>query len=248
MLAAGLTEAEAHRRIFVVDVYGLMIDEMTTEHYKQSLAHNKTVYENWDCQAEGIPGLLDVVSNVKPSVLIGLSGAAGIFNEAIITRMAQNHSQPIIFPLSNPTANCEATPEDIINWSHGQAIVATGSPFPDVVYQGKTYPIGQGNNAFVFPGLGLAAVLGECHRISDAMVLESAYALADYIHEFGAEEHIYPPIKDLKKISHFVATRVLVKALEDGSSKREDLLDMDLNNFVNSNIWNAQYLPIKYED
>jgi len=248
MLAAGLSEAQAHQRIFVVDVYVLMIDEMTSEHYKRSLAHSKTVYERWDCKAGDIPSLLDVVNNVKPSVLLGLSGAAGIFNAEIVAAMAHNHAQPVIFPLSNPTAHCEATPDDIIKWTQGRAIVATGSPFPDVEYQGKTYPIGQGNNAFIFPGLGLAAVLGECHRISDAMVLESAYALADYIHEFGAEEHIYPPIKDLKKISHFVATRVLVKALEDGSSKRQDLLDTDLNDFVHSNIWSAQYLPVRYEN
>lgn len=246
MLAAGLIEAEVHSRIFVVDAYGLMIDEMTTEHYKQSLAHSKTVYENWPCKEGSIPNLLEVVSNVRPSVLIGLSGAQGIFNEAIITSMADSHSQPIIFPLSNPTANCEATPEEIIKWSHGRAIVATGSPFPDVLYQGKTYPIGQGNNAFIFPGLGLAAVLGECHRISDAMVLESAYALADYIHEFGAEEHIYPPIKDLKKISHFVATRVLVKALEDGSSKRADLIGINVSDYVLDHCWQANYLPVKY--
>jgi malate dehydrogenase (oxaloacetate-decarboxylating) len=246
MLAAGLIEAEVHSRIFVVDAYGLMIDEMTTEHYKQSLAHSKTVYENWPCKEGSIPNLLEVVSNVRPSVLIGLSGAQGIFNEAIITSMADSHSQPIIFPLSNPTANCEATPEEIIKWSHGRAIVATGSPFPDVLYQGKTYPIGQGNNAFIFPGLGLAAVLGECHRISDAMVLESAYALADYIHEFGAEEHIYPPIKDLKKISHFVATRVLVKALEDGSSKRADLIGINVADYVLDHCWQANYLPVKY--
>lgn len=246
MLAAGLTEAEAHQRIFVVDVYGLMIDEMTSEHYKRSLAHSKTVYEDWGCKERGIPSLLDVVSNVKPSVLIGLSGAAGIFNAEIVAAMARNHAQPVIFPLSNPTAHCEATPDDIIKWTQGRAIVATGSPFPDVEYQGKTYPIGQGNNAFIFPGLGLAAVLGECHRISDAMVLESAYALADYIHEFGEEEHIYPPIKDLKKISHFVATRVLLKALEDGSSKRGDLLGIDLADYVFDHCWQAGYLPFRY--
>lgn len=246
MLAAGLNEAEAHRRIYVVDAYGLMIDEMTAEHYKHSLAHSKTAYESWSCKAGSIPSLLEVVSNVKPNVLIGLSGASGIFNTEIVTAMACNHAQPVIFPLSNPTAHCEATPEDIIKWSQGRAIVATGSPFPDVEYQGKTYPIGQGNNAFIFPGLGLAAVLGECHRISDAMVLESAYALADYIHEFGAEEHIYPPIKDLKKISHFVATRVLLKALEDGSSKRQELLKLNLADYVLEHCWQASYLPFRY--
>ena len=163
--------------------------------------------------------------------------------------MTQYNEQPIIFPLSNPNANCEAIPEDIIRWSQGQAIVATGSPFPDVEYQGTRYIIGQGNNAFIFPGLGLAAVLGECICISDGMIMESAYALADYIAEHClADGLIYPPIKDLKKISIFVAQRVLAKAIEDGSSNRLDLNSTDLETFVKSHLWEARYLPFRYNN
>ena len=247
MLAAGLTEQQAHRQIFVVDIHGLVIDDMTSESYKLPLAHSRDIYQSWGLEDEEIPDLLDVITHVKPSVLLGLSGAYGIFNEVIIKTMAQNHRQPIIFPLSNPNAHCEATPEDIIHWTEGRAIVATGSPFPDVVYQSLNYPIAQGNNAFIFPGLGLAAVLGECHQISDAMVLESAYALADYIAENCNDAGlIYPPVKDLKKISVFVAKRVLAKALEDGSSKRTDLVNTDLEAFICKNLWQARYLPVKY--
>lgn len=249
LMDAGLTEKQARHRIFLVDVHGLVIEDLSTEGYKKSLAHSEEIFQSWALEHGSLPSLMDVITHVKPSVLIGLSGATGLFNQAIIKAMALNHAHPIIFPLSNPNANCEALPADIIEWSEGQALVATGSPFPDVEYRGRHYPVGQGNNAFVFPGLGLAAVLGECTRISDAMVMASAYALADYIAENCLEDgFIYPPVKDLKTISVFVATRVLAKALEDGSSKRTDLKDIDLAAFVKENLWQAKYLPFRYAE
>ena len=116
----------------------------------------------------------------------------------------------------------------------------------DVNYQNKTYEIRQGNNAFIFPGVGLAAVLGECQHVSDGMILESAYALADYIKGNCNDGYIYPPIKDLKKISIFVATRVLSKALEDGSATRNDLKNSELHSYVEQNLWRAEYLPCRY--
>ena len=247
MMAAGLTDEQARRQIFVVGSRGLVVEDERLEAYKLPLAHGKAVYQSWGLEEGRIPTLMDVVTQARPSILIGLSGVAGIFSESIIKTMAENHQQPMIFPLSNPNANCEATPEDIIRWTDGRAIVATGSPFSDVVYQGKLYPVGQGNNAFIFPGLGLAAVLGECGRISDAMVLESAYALADYIAENCLEAGlIYPPVKDLKKISVRVATRVLAKALEEGVSHRPELKGTDLESFITEHLWQPKYLPFKY--
>jgi len=246
LVTAGLSEAQAYRQIFIIDFYGLVVTDPNLDDYKQPFAQSRDIYQSWGIADSDIPGLMDVIKHAKPSVLIGLSGATGIFNEAVVTTMAQNHAQPIIFPLSNPNANCEAAPTDIIHWSQGRAIVATGSPFPDVEYQGRRYIIGQGNNAFIFPGLGLAAVLGECNRISDGMILESAYALADYIAaNHIADGLIYPPIKDLKKISLFVATRVLSKALADGSANRQDLTGIDLTEFVKAHLWQARYLPCK---
>ena len=192
------------------------------------------------------PTLLEVVQHLKPHALLGLSGALGIFNESVVKAMAEYNETPIIFPLSNPNSNCEAAPEDIIKWSDGRAIVATGSPFPDVIYQNKRHEIRQGNNAFIFPGVGLAAVLGECRQISDGMILESAYALADYIKDHCSDDYIYPPIKDLRKISVYVATRVLSKALEDGSTTVNDLKNIDIQSYVEENLWRAEYIPYKY--
>ena len=248
MINAGLTEEQVSKQLYVIDAHGLVVEDGNQDHYKAAFAHAKTVYQSWAIKGD-VPNLLEVVTHLKPSVLIGLSGASGIFNETIVKIIAEEHQHPIIFALSNPTANCEAIPEDLINWTEGRAIVATGSPFADVEYQGTRHIIGQGNNAFIFPGLGLAAVLGECQRISDGMILESAYALADYISQHClAAGLIYPPVKDLKAISIHVATRVLAKALEDGSATRTDLHGIDLKEFIIDNVWQAKYLPFKYAE
>lgn len=247
MIRAGLSENQANQQIFVIDARGLVIKNANTDTYKLPLAHSPEDYQTWGIAIDKVPTLLDVITHAKPGVLIGLSGVPGLFTQEIIAGMAENHAQPIIFPLSNPTANCEADPQHIVQWTNGRAIIATGSPFPAVMYQGNRYPVGQGNNAFIFPGLGFAAVLGECHRISAEMVLESAFALADYTAEYNLTSgQIYPPIADLKKVSLFVATRVLAKALEDGSSERRDLLSMDLKAYVSANFWQAKHLPYRY--
>ncbi|WAR45897.1 NAD-dependent malic enzyme [Methylomonas rapida] len=248
LIRAGLSEAQAGQRIFVIDGRGLVVDSYTTDAYKLPLAHTPESYRDWGIAPGHVPTLQEVITHVKPSVLLGLSGVAGLFTEAMVQSMAEHHARPIVFPLSNPTANCEATPEEILAWSQGRAIVATGSPFADVVYAGKTHPIGQGNNAFIFPGLGFAAVLGECSRISDGMVAEAAYALADYVAEHYLDKGlIYPPVADLKKVSLAVATRVLGKALEEGCATRADLHQTDLEAYVSANLWQAKHLPCKYD-
>lgn len=247
LIRAGLTEVQARRQIFVIDGRGLVIDSSTTDAYKLPLAQSAEVFSDWGIEAGRVPNLMEVVEHVKPSVLLGLSGVAGLFTEAMVKFVADCHQRPIIFPLSNPTANCEATPADIMEWTQGRAIVATGSPFADVEYQGQRYPVGQGNNAFIFPGLGFAAVIGECSHISDAMVQEAAYALADYVAEHCLDAGlIYPPVADLKKVSLIVATRVLAKALEEGHASRQDLRDVDLVAYVQAHFWQAQHLPFKY--
>jgi malate dehydrogenase (oxaloacetate-decarboxylating) len=247
MLREGLTMEQILQRIFVVDAHGLVVKEAATETYKLPLSHTQASYHDWDIPDDRVPDLLEVVTHAKPTVLLGLTGVPGLFTETVVKTMAANHAKPVIFPLSNPTANCEATPEDIFQWTQGTAMVATGSPSADVEYQGRRYPIGQGNNAFIFPGLGVAAVLGECSRISDAMVLESAYALADYMAQHSmAASLIFPPVGDLKKVSLHVAAKVLAAALEDGSATRRDLKGIDLPAYVEANLWKAEYAPFKY--
>jgi malate dehydrogenase (oxaloacetate-decarboxylating) len=246
MMRAGLSEEQAQRQIYVVDVCGLLVHGDDIEDYKMFLAHSPDIFQEWGCSAQNKPMLKEVVMRVKPSVLIGLSGVAGLFSEEIIKSMAEQHARPIIFPLSNPTDNCEAIPKDIVEWTQGRAIISTGSPFASVPYQGNEYQIGQGNNAFIFPGLGIAAVLGECSHISDEMILAAAYTLAEYTAEhYLPVGQIFPPVGDLKKLSLQVAVKVLAQALEDGSSVRQDLKAQDLEVYVKKHFWQARHLPFK---
>ena len=187
---------------------------------------------------------MEVLDQAKPTILLGLTGVGGLFTQEIVAKMAGNCDHPMIFPLSNPTTNCEATPEEIINWTGGKALVAAGSPFAPVTYKDEIHAVGQGNNAFVFPGIGFAAVLGKCRRISDAMIIESAYAVADYTEKHHLHKGLFfPPISELREVSLSVTERVLRVALEDGSSSRTDLDSVDLGDYVRSRAWKADYLP-----
>jgi len=243
MVHEGLSRAQARRRMFVLDGGGLVVEGMTHDDYKLPVSQFADTWAAWPIAGK-LPGLMEVVEHARPTVLIGLTGISGLFSRPILETMVTNTTRPVIFPLSNPTANCEAVPGDILNWTRGSAIIATGSPFADVIHEGSAYSIGQGNNAFIFPGLGFAAVLGQCRHISDAMVLESAHALADYtLQRHVAAGRIYPPISELQEVSIRVAARVLAQALADGSSPREDLHGRDLEAYVRSRFWRPRYLP-----
>jgi malate dehydrogenase (oxaloacetate-decarboxylating) len=223
----GLSREQARRQMFVLDAAGLVVEGVSAQGYQLAVSQFVATYADWSLQGE-IPSLLEVVEQARPTILLGLTGVAGLFKEPLVRRMAANTDRPIIFPLSNPTANSEAIPQDLIAWSDGRAIVATGSPFADVEYLGQRYPVGQGNNAFVFPGIGFAAVVGRCRCISDAMIIESAFALAAYTERhYASRGLIFPPINDLREVSVSVAARVLAVALQDGSADRPDLVDLD---------------------
>ncbi len=243
MVREGLTREQARRQMFVLDGRGLVVESITKDNYKLPVAQFEDTYADWSIEGD-IPGLMDVVSNAKPTVLLGLTGIFSLFTQPIIETMAENTERPVIFPLSNPTSNCEALPEEILGWTKGKAIVASGSPFPDVEYDGKTYVIGQGNNAFIFPGLGFATILGQCKTITDEMVLESAYTLAEYtIENYVDEGLIYPPVSDLQNVSLKVASKVLAKAIEDGTSPRTDLDGKNIEDYVKSRAWKPEFLP-----
>ena len=242
----GLSREQARRQMFVVDAAGLVVEGVSAQPYQLPVSQHADSYADWTIAGD-LPSLLEVISQARPTVLIGLTGVAGLFSEPMVRRMAENAERPIIFPLSNPTANCEAIPEDLIRWTDGKAIVATGSPFADVEYNGHRHSVGQGNNAFVFPGIGFAAILGRCARISDAMIIESAFALAEYTdRHYRAMGRIFPPINDLREVSLVVASQVLAVVLRDGSARRDDLGGDDLGglmDYVASRAWQPAYLP-----
>jgi malate dehydrogenase (oxaloacetate-decarboxylating) len=242
----GLTREQARRKMFVVDAAGLVVDGVTAQPYQLPVSQYPETFADWVIAAE-VPSLIEVITQARPTVMIGLTGVGGLFTEPMIRHMAENTPRPIVFPLSNPTANCEAIPEDIIRWTDGRAIVATGSPFDDVVHDGVRHTVGQGNNAFVFPGIGFAAILGRCAHVSDAMIIESAFALADYTETHYREQGlIFPPIGELREVSAVVAAQVLRVALRDGESARSELAALDRNalvDFIRSRMWQPEYLP-----
>lgn len=244
MKREGLGDDEARARVLVLDSKGLlMADRQGMEEYKRAYAQPRERVEGWHFEGNA-PGLLDTVRASQATVLLGLSGQPSAFDEAVVRAVAANAERPIVFPLSNPTSSSEAVPEDLFAWTDGKALVATGSPFAPVTHDGREHPIGQGNNAFVFPGLGMGAILARATEITDRMVLEGAYALADYTaaHHL-AEGRIYPPVTELEDVSIEVACRVIQAAIDEEVGT--PLAGEDIESYVRAHFWHPHYVPYR---
>lgn len=243
----GLSREEAHQRVLVLDSRGLLLSSRPMEAYKCPFAQDPQRIASWTYLGEA-PGLLETIQQSGATVLLGLSGQPGCFTEPVVRAVQANHSRPVIFPLSNPTSNTEAMPEDVLRWTQGQAIVAAGSPFAPVTLGDRVYPIGQGNNAFVFPGIGFASVLSNASEISEGMVLEAAYALADYTAEHTPQA-VYPPVGQMRQVSLEVASRVVAQAIREGLSHEVRLRDLDaaqIRAYVAERMWEPHYLPFRF--
>ncbi len=240
----GLTKAEATARVFVVDSKGLLVEGRAMEAYKKELAQPASTVQGWKI-AGSVPSLLETIENGRVTALLGLSGQRASFGEEVVRAVAKNTERPIVFALSNPTSACEAVPADVLRWTEGKALVATGSPFDPVELDGKKHVIGQGNNAFIFPGLGFGAIMVEARKITDAMVAEAAYALAELtIERYGKDGFLYPPVEDLREASARVAARVAKRAIADGVAGRTDLPG-DLEEHARRIAWTPRYLPFR---
>jgi malate dehydrogenase (oxaloacetate-decarboxylating) len=216
MVREGLPAEEAARRFYPLGRNGLLTDE-TEGMYDFQLPYARPAGEvaGWAGGGDGIR-LAEVVANVRPTMLIGTSTQAGAFTEAIVKDMAGHVERPIIMPLSNPTSRAEALPEDLINWTGGRALVATGSPFGPVEYQDRSYRIAQANNALVFPGLGLGVTVARASRISDRMIAAAADAVARLSDATAPGSPLLPPVEDLRTVSAAVAIAVAVAAQDEG--------------------------------
>ncbi len=246
MVRDGLSDAESRARVLVIDSKGLLTSDRSMETYKKWFAQDPAVIKGWKVSGPS-PSLLETIENAKPTVLLGLSGQPRAFTEPVVRAMnaANGDARPIIFPLSNPTSSCEALPEELIEWTDGRAIVATGSPFAPVLYKGKTYVIGQGNNAFIFPGLGFGAILSEAREITDNMVLAAAYALADFAGQRCLPKgDVYPCVDDLNDVSMRVATRVIEQAFDDGVAQTRKVTREKAGEYVAAKFWRPRYMPI----
>ena len=241
LMRAGLSEAEAGKRVYVLDSRGLLTSDGEMEEYKRPLAQDAARVASWGKARR--PDLMETVRGARATVLLGLSGQPGAFPEAVVRQMAENTERPVIFPLSNPTSSAEAKPEDVLRWTDGKAIVAAGSPFDPVTIGGKTIEIGQGNNAFIFPGLGFGAIQVGAREITDAMVLAGSYALDAYTAErHGETERVYPPVEELQEVSIRVASAVAKQAIADGVADSAPKDDVD--HAIRAAFWRAHYMPI----
>ncbi len=243
MILEGLTKEEAYERFWAIDYRGLLTDE-TPDVLKFQMPYVRKSDEvrDWDRNEDGIISLMEVVQRVKPTILIGTSGQAGAFNEKIVKEMAKHVERPIIMPMSNPTSLAEAVPENLINWTNGKALIATGSPFADVEYNGVSYEIGQSNNAFVFPGLGLGAIVAKAQIISKGMFTAAANAVAQMCDSSQLGSSLLPSIEKLHDVSIYVAVEVAKAAIEEGIAKAEIT---DVAKAVVDAAWEPEYKVIK---
>jgi malate dehydrogenase (oxaloacetate-decarboxylating) len=221
MIREGLSEQEATGRFWTLDRRGLITEnDGALLDFQQPYARPAAEIATWPQRDADQVTLADVVSNANPSMLIGTSTQSGAFTEEIVRHMAATVDRPIIMPLSNPTSKAEAVPADLIRWTDGRALVATGSPFPPVSHGGRTYTIAQSNNALVFPGLGLGVAVVRARRINDAMIAAAADAVAAFADPTGPGAALLPPVTDLRTVSAAVALAVAQAAAEHGLAEQ----------------------------
>jgi malic enzyme len=243
----GLSHDEARQRICTVDSLGLVTQARAQlEAFKAAYARPVEEVATYVCRNPARITLEETIRNFKPTILIGTSGMAGLFTEAVVCAMADVNDRPIVFPLSNPTSKSECTAAEAIRWSDGRAIVATGSPFDPVVHRGRTHRIGQGNNAFVFPGIGLGLWVGRVRRVTDAMFLDAARALAHLVSQADLDQSaVYPTLTRMRECSQAVACAVIRRAVAEGHASPGMLADLE--NTVSRAMWFPNYRPIRYQ-
>jgi malate dehydrogenase (oxaloacetate-decarboxylating) len=228
MKEEGLSEQEARSQFWVIDRDGLLHSGRKDLSPEQSVyAQPEDRVSGWPRTSNGHIGLADVIGKIEATALIGLSTVGGAFSESIVREMARQVQRPIIFPLSNPTTKSEAKPDDLIQWTEGRALVATGSPFPPVHYAGKAIPIAQCNNVFIFPAMGLGVVASGARRVTDAMMLAAARTLAENSPALGnSSASLLPPLTDIRRVAAEIATAVGTQAQKDGVAPKlgEDAL------------------------
>lgn len=241
MKEEGLTEQEARSRFWLLNSKGLLHSG------RKDLSPEQTVYAqpesrvaDWLQTSNGRITLADVIGNINATILIGLSTVAGAFSEPIVREMASKTERPVIFPLSNPTVKSEATAEDLIHWTDGRALVATGSPFAPVDYDGRKIPIAQCNNVYIFPAMGLGVIAASARRVTDAMMLAAARALAANSPALkDRSASLLPPLTDLRRVAAEIAFAVGIQAQQDGVAAQvgED----DLRQRVTAAQWTPSY-------
>ena len=229
MAEAGLPQTQALERLYLFDSKGLVTsDRPTMAHHKAPFAKDLPACNSFE----------ECIRQIKPTAIVGLSAQAGAFNESVIRLMASINAKPLIFALSNPTSRAECTAEQAYTWSDGRALFSCGSPFPPVTYNGKVYVPRQGNNSYVFPGIGLGAILAQCKEIGQDVFLSASHTCADMVTEQDlAQGSLYPSLTRVREISHAVAVNIIKLALKNGTAQIQE--PADISKFV----WDHMYHP-----
>jgi len=245
MMVEGTTELEARAKLWLVDSQGLVHTGRTkVEPFKQKYAQAIEGTRRWKLDNFSQLNFSDVIKNVKPTILIGTSAQPGAFTEKIVREMAKHVERPVIFPLSNPTSKSEATPSDLLDWTEGRAVIATGSPFPDVVRDGRVIRIGQCNNSFIFPGVGLGVIASGARRVTDAMFVAAARVLSEFAPVLrDPEAPLYPPLEQVRDVSFKVALEVAREAQRAGLAE----VDLDkLEQTISGKMWKPHYVSLRH--
>jgi malate dehydrogenase (oxaloacetate-decarboxylating) len=242
MTSQGLDTASARARLWCLDRYGLLTDDMAgLRDFQVPYARPAAEVRDWPGYGTGSGiGLAEVVRRIHPTILAGTSTQHGAFTKQVVQDMAAHVDRPVILPMSNPTTLAEAAPADLIAWTGGRALIAAGSPFDPVTYQGVTYQIGQANNALIFPGLGLGALVSRATRITDHMITSAARAVAELTDTAAPGAPLLPPIDDLRTTSARVALAVALAAVDDGVAGHADVTAES----VRAAMWKPQYAPV----
>ena len=243
MREEGLTDEQAHRRIYAIGRYGLIVEGGNGVRDNQlPFARKKAEVAGWNLSNPAAVSLLDLVRNAHLTVLAGVSAQPGAFTEDVVREMAKHTERPIIFPLSNPTSRAEAAPEDLLRWTDGRALVGSGSPYAPIEFKGKVIPIAQTNNSYIFPGLALGILVSRARCVTDAMIMAAARALARLSPaRQDKNAPLLPPIADSRKVSLAVAEAVSKQAIADGVAEVADA--STLNEKLRAYVWEPVYLP-----
>lgn len=237
----GISVSDAKRNLYIVDRYGLVHTGQETEigEELQKFVQDKNHLQSWKVKNREKIGLLEVISNVRPTILIGVTAQSGLFTEELIREMSKHTERPIIFPLSNPTDKSEANFEDLIHWTDGKALIATGSPFPKVIHRGKIYHPSQCNNVYIYPGLGLGLVVSKSREVLDSMFIAAAKVLSRHSKE--TENSIFPGFSSLRKVSREIAIEVAQIALQEGLAREKELNETTIESLIDSKMWFPVY-------
>ena len=236
MQREGTSEAEASSRICMMNSHGVLLDSDTSLYdFQSAFAQPEEFVKSWPKHTD-ITSLVDVVAQFQATVLIGVSGHVGLYSQEVIEALMGCCHCPLVLPLSNPTSKSEGNPQDIIEWSEGKAVVATGSPYPEVQWQNRVISISQCNNAYIFPGIGLGVLISEARRVTDRMLMVAALALAEKADNYT---QLLPSISDIREVSRYIAMKVAQEAIDEGVATaytKETLTER-----LQASFWNPVY-------